>query len=168
MMSNEPANADSSLEEQLVAYLDGELDATASERIEALLSTDAGVRQTLQQLNRSWDLLDELDRPDLDQRFTQSTLEMVTLAASEDVQQVQASLPRQRRRRWAIAVGGLAAAGLVGFLAVALLMPDRNRELVRDLPVLEGLDQYRNVDSIEFLRMLRREGLFAQEADDAP
>ncbi len=54
-----------------------------------------------------------------------------------------------------------------GFFAVVLLMPDPNRQLLEDLPVLENLDEYRQIDDIEFLRMLRDAGLFREAGRDA-
>jgi len=161
-MPDDRTNAELSLEEQLVAYLDGELDAEASHQIEELLLTEPEVRQTLQRLDRTWELLDELDRPGLDDRFTQSTLEMVTVAATKDVKEAQADAPRRRRRRWTLTGMGLLVAGLAGFAAVAWWASDRNRQLVADLPILQDLDSYRQVEDIEFLRMLRDEGLFFQ------
>ena len=47
-----------------------------------------------------------------------------------------------------------------GFFAVVRLVPDPNRQLLEDLPVLENLDEYRQVDDIEFLRLLRAARLF--------
>jgi hypothetical protein len=43
-------------------------------------------------------------------------------------------------------------------------LPDR--QLVRDRPVIENVDIYRYAENIEFLRMLEREGLFADGEDD--
>ncbi len=174
-MSDDSSQAESSLEEQLVAYLDGELDADAGRRIEELLAGDPRLRQTLQQLDRTWELLGELEKPDVEDRFTQTTLEMVTAAAAEDVRRSQAALPRRRRRRWAIVGGSLAAAALAAFLAVALFAPDPNRQLADDLPLLENIEQYgllvnpgqnRQIDAFEFLRMLSQEGLFVEEDGD--
>jgi len=169
-MSEQPANVEISLEEQLVAYLDGELDTTASRRIEELLAADPKVRLTLQQLDRTWQLLGALDATPVDERFTQSTLEMVTVAAAHEVEQSRAQAPRRRRRRWLLAAASVAAAGLAGFLIAGRFLPDRdaqrNRELLEDLPVLENLDQYGQVGDVEFLQMLCQEGLFAKEPDD--
>lgn len=162
-MPDEFTNMEHSLEEQLVAYLDGELDAEASRRVEELLATDPRVRQTLQQLDRTWELLDELDKPQVAESFAQTTLEMVTVAAGEDVRTGLTQTRRRRRRRWAIAGGSLLAAGLAGFLAVALFAPDRNEELIQDLPVLQNLDEYCQIDSIEFLQMLNQQDLFTEE-----
>ena len=165
-MPDEFTNMEHSLEEQLVAYLDGELDAEASRRVEELLATDPRVRQTLQQLDRTWEFLDELDKPQVAESFAQTTLEMVTVAAGEDVRTGLAETRRRRRRRrrrWAIAGGSLLAAGLAGFLAVALFAPDRNEQLIQDLPVLQNLDEYCQIDSIEFLQMLNQQDLFTEE-----
>lgn len=162
-MPDDFANADLPLEQQLVAYLDGELDAESSRRIEALLATDPQLRGTLQRLDRAWELLDELDVPEVPERFTHTTLEMVTVAAAEDAQRSHAEILRRRRRRSVVVGGGLLTAGLAGFLAMALLAPDPNQLLVRDLPVLENLDEYSQIDDIEFLQMLNREGLFPEE-----
>lgn len=165
-MSDPSANAEASLEEQLVAYLDGELDAEASRRVEELLAADGNVRQTLQSLDRTWELLDELATAQVADRFTQSTLEMVTAAAVEDTERARTEASGGRRRRCTILGGTLIAAGLAGFLAVWNLMPDPNRQLVDDLPVLEHLDQYRQIENVEFLRMLRDQGLFVREEEE--
>jgi len=165
-MSEAHNNAEASIEEQLVAYLDGELDAETGRRIEGMLASDAQLRRTLQELDRSWELLGELDAPELAETFTQSTLEMVTVAASEDLQQYRAEAPRRRRRQWTIVGGGLLAAGLVGFLVAAWFKPDPNQQLIEDLPLLVNVEQYRQIDDFEFLQMLSREGLFVEEEGD--
>jgi len=94
-----PTGDQTRIEEQLVAYLDGELDDADARRIEELLASDAEVRQTLEKLEATWGLLDHLDQAHVDEVFTQSTLEMVAVAAAEDVQKQQAEAPRLRRRR---------------------------------------------------------------------
>jgi len=172
-MSHEPDHPDptadqGSLEEQLVAYLDGELDDQSNRRVEELLATDPRARDTLERLEGTWDLLDSLDRVHVDEVFTKSTLEMVAVAASDDVEQEQAEAPR-RRRRWWLAVGaGMLAACAVGFLVVWLLRPNPNDQLLEDLPVLERLDQYRQIDNVEFLELLlaNQEELFPEDEEE--
>jgi hypothetical protein len=39
--------------------------------------------------------------------------------------------------------------------------------VVRDLPILQHLDAYQNAGSIDFLRGLEKEGLFAKDESDA-
>jgi len=169
-MSHDPANTDpaaerTSMEEQLVAYLDGELDDDASRRVEELLASDPKVRETLERFEGTWELLDKLERADVDEVFTRSTIEMVAVAAADDVQQQQAEAPR-RRRQWRLAAGaGMLAAGAAGFLVVWLFKPSPNKELLDDLPVLERLDQYRQIDDFEFLELLlaNEKELFPEE-----
>ena len=173
-MSNDPAKTDptaeqTTLEERLVAYLDGELDDEGSRRIEQLLATDPAVRETLEKLEGTWDLLDNLERAHVDEVFTRSTLEMVAVAAADDVEKERAQAPRLRRRRRLTAVAGMLGAGAAGFLAFWMLWPDPDRQLLEDLPVLERLDQYRQIDDFEFVELLleHEEDLFAEEGDDA-
>jgi len=170
-MSHDAANTDptsdrTTLEEQLVAYLDGELDDQSTRRIEQLLASDPSVRETLDKFEGTWELLDNLGRAHVDEVFTQSTLEMVAVAAADDVQKQQAEVPRRRRRRWLIGSAGVLLAGVAGFLAVVLFWPDPNEQLLRDLPVLERLDEYRQIDDVEFLELLldHKDELFAEEA----
>ena len=148
-----------------MSYLDGELDADASRQIEELLAGDPKVRQTLQGLDRTWELLDHLETPQVAEHFTQSTLEMVTVAAAEDTEQSRIEASRYRRRRGVILSGSLLAAGLIGFLTVSL-WPDRNQQLIDDLPLLENLHEYRQIDDVQFLQALHDEGVFAEEDGD--
>ncbi|MGA2058993.1 MAG: zf-HC2 domain-containing protein [Thermoguttaceae bacterium] len=163
-MSQEPINAESSVEEQLVAYLDGELDGESCRRIEELLAVDPEVRRKLHWLEQTWEVLDELDTTPVGEDFTRSTMEMVALAAEEDVRKSLDEGPRRRRRTWLLCGGGMLAAGLAGFMAFTLLASNPNRELnkalVQDLPVLEKLDEYQQIQDIKFLRMLEVSGLF--------
>ncbi len=168
MTDSEPSNAAGPWDEQLVAYLDGELDAESGRRIEALLAADPELRRRIQSLERTWELLDELDTAPGDDPLTHTTLEMVGQAADEELRQKRSEAPR-RRRRWLLALIGIVlVAAAAGFASVALLAPDPNRRLIEDLPVLERLDQYRHVEGIEFLRLLKREGLFSDSAGEPP
>jgi hypothetical protein len=167
-LPDDPSQDDAGLREELVAYLDGELEASRSRRLEERLANEPRLRRILQELDGTWSLLDELDAPPPDEHFTRTTLEMVALAADEDVARGRAEAPRRRRRRWLAVAGALLAAAAAGFAGVALLFPDPNAQLRRDRPILENLDQYRQIDSIEFLRVLSREKLPAEEADESP
>ncbi|MGA2797947.1 MAG: hypothetical protein ABSE63_10230 [Thermoguttaceae bacterium] len=163
-MTQEPINAESSLEEQLVAYLDGELDGESCRRIEELLAVDPEVRRKLHWLEQTWEALDELDTAPVGEDFTRSTMEMVALAAEEDVRKSLEEAPRRRRRLWFFCGVGMLAAGLAGFMAFTLIAsnPNKelNKELVQNLPILEKLDEYQQIQDIKFLRMLEESGLF--------
>jgi anti-sigma factor RsiW len=149
--------------ERLVAYLDGELETDATREVERRLSQDAGYRQRLHQLQQSWDLLEHLPNAQVDPLFTQSTVAMVAVQATNDVDQLRAT--RSRLRVLATIGGGLAAtvAFVLSYAGTSWYGGRDNRRLLHDLPVIQKLDEYRYAETIEFLRMLDREGLFAED-----
>ena len=170
-MENDPHNPDQfqgpePADEQLVAYLDGELDDESSRQIEQRLTSDSALRDHLGRLERTWDALDELEQVEADENFTKTTIEMVALAAEEEHQQKEEQRPAQRRRQWLLGTMGLAAACLLGFVAFWAFATDPNRQLIEDLPVLQKLDEYQQIDDIEFLKLLHKEKLFTVEAQD--
>ena len=160
----EPSPSD----EQLVSYLDGELDEGTARRIETLVADDPELRRRLSELSSVWDMLDELGRAKTEENFTETTLELVALKAEEDAEQQQAKVPLLLRRRRIFLGAILLGFAVAGFLAVALLRPDENRRLVKDLPVIENVDVYLQMlngedqidSSIDFLRRLNQEQLF--------
>jgi len=161
-MSGDATNTNQDVLDQLSAYLDGELDAAESERVEQLLASDPQARDELVRLQRAWELLDRLPPSEVEASFTQTTVDMIAVAAADTAEPMPAaSLPW---RRWLLAGGGLVAAGLLGFVSVAALRPDPNAALLEDLPVIENLEIYRQADSIEFLRALKQENLFPPES----
>ncbi len=142
------------------------MDGESCRRIEELLAVDPEVRRKLHWLEQTWEVLDELDTAPVGEDFTRTTLEMVAMAAEEDVRKSVEEGPRRRRRLWLLCGGGMLAAGLAGFLAFILIAsnPNRelNKELVQDLPILEKLDEYQQIQDIKFLRMLEESGLFSK------
>ena len=153
-------------DELLVAYLDGELDADTAAQIEEQAATDPGLRRRLDSLSVTWAMLDELDEPAVDRNFTESTLELVALTAESEAGQQQAASTGRKIRRAASFAGGVLCIGLLGFICVAVLRPDPNQGLLIDLPVIERLDEYRQIDDIDFLRELHKSGLFSEDEPD--
>jgi anti-sigma factor RsiW len=165
-MSSEPTLPEvDGVDEELVAYLDGELDADNRVRVEKRLAADAVFRKRLRMMQRTWDALDVLGRADASEAFTRTTVEFVAVHAAKDVQHEKGRQTRRQIWSW---VGwtacGLAAAA-AGFFALTQVLARPDRQLVRDLPVLERVDEYRNADSPEFLKALDESGLFAAELE---
>lgn len=153
------------LREDLVAFLDGELDAESSRRLEERLAVDPQARGELERLERVWEALDDLPKAESTERFTQTTVELVALKVDEELQ-----TPPPRRARWLAAVrrsapfaAVFAAVALVAFFAARGRADDPNRGLLEKLPVLEKLDRYRAIHDPEFLESLSNSGLFAKE-----
>ena len=162
MTTPEDAGDPSPMIEELSAYLDGELDAAGRKRVEQQLAKDPAFRRELQRLERAWGMLDKLPSAKVEESFSRSTMAMVTVAATEEVAERQTEIPKQRRL---FKVAG--AAGLLGVVVGNSVWPNPNERVLRDLPVLEQLDQLRNADSIEFLRALDHDGVFPEESDHA-
>jgi anti-sigma factor RsiW len=167
MNESEPISEADPIQEELVAYLDGELDAEASQRVERRLAEDAQYRQRLHDLQQTWDLLDHLPRSPVSESFTQTTVQMVAVKASEDVEKKTVTADTKRRTMWLIGAGGAAAAAMLGYVIVSELVSRPNVQLVKDLPVIEYVDVYQHADSIEFLKQLDQAGLFSEDVGDA-
>ncbi len=155
----EPSNED------LVAYLDGELPADRRAQIEQLLATNETVRVEVQRLQQTWDLLDELPDAEVDDSFTRTTVQMVAASAEEELGEYQRS--RRRFGVWFERWWGAGIAGLIGYVLVVLLTPNHNEWLLRHLPVIENFEPYRAVGSMEVLNALEQTGRFSESLANA-
>ncbi len=154
---------DPSTLEELTAYLDGELDPVAIQRVEQRLDKDPEYLAEMQGLQRTWELLDGLPAVDASASFTRTTMEMVV---NDAVKQI-----KKRRGKWWLFPVRLAV--FVGLPLILLALSygltiynlDRpNRELIRQLPLIENYDQYNKVDAnLDFLTALARFGYFADD-----
>ncbi len=168
MTDDSTLTTEEAIEQEIVAYLDGELDPSAAARVERRMAEDPRYSARLNQLQKAWDLLDTLGRPEADESFTHSTVAMVALQAQNEAQAGASVAGRKRSLTWI----GLALASVLAACGAFFVIDQRlnrdNRELVRDLPVIERVDEYRNVENVDFLLELQKEGLFAAEVSDAP
>jgi hypothetical protein len=168
---HETLSTTESLDEELIAYLDGELDDAHARDVERRLADDATYRARLTRLQQVWDILDTLGRTEADDNFTHSTMAMVAVRTEGEVEaKVQAA---RRKQAWGWVAVAAAAALIMGttYSLAGRLFNRENDALVRDLAVIERVDEYRNIDSIEFLQKLREAGLFAGDVEtslDAP
>ena len=70
------------LNEQLSAYIDGELSPEETIVLEQRLAADEKLRKRLAGLKKNWGLLESLPRENVSSRFTASTVEMVAIRAT--------------------------------------------------------------------------------------
>ena len=153
--------------EELLAYLDGELDAESRRRMDDQLSASGELRQRLKEHQQTWDLLDELPRATVDDSFTRTTVEMVAIQAGDAVSQAQRTNRRRQHLAWVLVVLSATAAGVVGFAYTAQKLAEPNDQIVEDLPIIEHLDAYKNAGSVEFLRRLDEHNLFHEDDGNA-
>ncbi|MCA8990354.1 MAG: hypothetical protein KDA69_01970 [Planctomycetaceae bacterium] len=144
--------------DNLVAYLDGELDESGTRRIEGVLGQSSVARTDVEQLARTYDLLDELDTPKASESFTERTI------ASAKLEQIKPSLAQHpwfvflRRVSpiggWAIV---MVVAAAIGFSITRLGVPQDDDVLLENYPVIKELDVYSETGNYEFLDRLSRE-----------
>jgi anti-sigma factor RsiW len=156
------------VDDELVAYLDGELDAEGAARVERRLADDPEFRARLSHLQKAWDMLDSLSRSEARDDFARSTVEMVAIRAKEDAQTGQMRAIRRRSFGWVAVSAAVLLAAALGYAVATRQFNRPNRELISDLPVIERLDEYRSAESVEFVQKLQAEGLFAAEVGDGP
>ncbi|MCH2212875.1 MAG: zf-HC2 domain-containing protein [Fuerstiella sp.] len=149
--------------EQLVAYLDGELDGEQSAGIEKHLSEDPKLRQLAEELDRTWGMLDALESVEASQEFSAQTMKTVA-AADMDSQQRFSALVSRFAGSWfnshALTWFGIGVIGTSCGLAISLLSgasPESTQaaELLRDIDVLQRYPEYSIVPDVELLRELK-------------
>lgn len=168
MATNELEPPVDPLDEQLTAYLDGELPPEEARALEQRLARDVTVRERLRELAGAWDLLDSLPRTTVDENFAKTTVAMVAIAAKEDLVDLQSTAPRQKRQQWLSRAVGIVAALILGYASFTWFWPDPNQALLSNLSLVENWQLYQEADSIDFLNQLDRAGLFWSENTGNP
>ncbi len=150
---------DSQIDLQLTAYLDGELSEEEVRIVEQRLVADEEYLRRMQALQKSWDLLDALPRHEADASFTRSTMELVAQTAERDWKRRQGVI-----REWMLKVALFVAVPLCiaafSFWFARQTQREPVEQFVEDLPIIENLDVYEKIDSVEFLSMLDENGIF--------
>ncbi|MEW4526431.1 MAG: anti-sigma factor family protein [Maioricimonas sp. JB045] len=141
----------------LVAYLDGELPEDRTHEIETVLASSPVAQKDVELLSRTYDLLDELPRPKAPDEFSEKTLATARLEAMRpDVMQSPAV---RKARKGAVLAGwtlGLVLLAVISYLTANRWIPRESDLLLEDLPVIERLDEYSEIDNFTFLDRLSR------------
>ena len=167
MTSDESESADfDPIDEELIAYLDNEIDASGRMRVERRLADDAAFRERLRRMQQTWEALDLLPRANAGDAFTSSTMTLVVAEQEVAATQAVKQLKSKQGRRWWWGAAATAAAAALGFALVYRTLTSEDQALVKDLPVIEKVDQLHNTPSVEFLTQLQQEGLFLADTDD--
>ncbi|WP_020471347.1 anti-sigma factor [Zavarzinella formosa] len=180
--SEDPAPPDVKATEELVAYLDGELDTPDAEAMATKISLNPVLRAEADSLKRTWDVLDMLPRPKPSASFASKTISQVlpvpaiaplseaTTRPSAPVTMVAVpAVPASGRAAW-IAAGILTVlfGGLGGYFGRSLLKPPpdergHDSEMINELSLLKNARLYRHVNDMEYLRKLDSPELFADD-----
>lgn len=156
--------ADAELTE-LVAYLDGELDDQAADRLERRLVRDSGLRQRAELLDRTWHLLDSLEELTASGEFTQRTLASMSVDVPESAAgAASAAASLRSRTRPSLPVLAVCCAGCFLCTTIGLVAGQwaavRNRdpgevEMLQNLDLLQHYFNYRPIPDEAFLRQLQ-------------
>jgi hypothetical protein len=165
--------------ENLVAYLDGELDDRTARALEAKLSRDSQARAELEALKRTYNLLDFLPRGEASSQFASKTLDRLATVSpvTVAVDSESGSSGAQARRtpaRWPYVAGWCCTILFAAFFAYfatraywlrkrPVLPAEPDLALVQDLRLFENKRLYDQVDEINFLRSLDVSNLFSDE-----
>jgi len=135
-------------DEALVAYLDGELSSEQTQLIDSQIASNAELRNRLNQLRMTWDLLEELPVEPPSPRFAETTLEMAAISATVETQSLWSWLSKNTGR---IVIFILPLLFLGGYFSSQYSELRADRQLLRDLPILVDLRSLTNIDSLEWL-----------------
>ena len=158
----------SSFTEKLVAYLDGELPEGDARDVESLLASDPAMRAEVEKLNRAWELLDLLPRPNASGEFSSRTLTTLKVSGATT------ALPNERAVAPTVALNvskpsrfghpriaawsaGLIAVSVLGFFVGRMTARPESDVWLDDLPLIERIDVYREIGDAQFLRDFQRE-----------
>ena len=146
--------------DDLVAYIDGELPPDEEQRIDTVISQNAVARREVARLEKVYDLLDLLERPEVSEDFTASTMLTISqeriddFAAGGPSSFDVGSLLRRAAFAFALTFGAATLAHFAG--------GTRGPVNAADLPLLERLDALRAVRDPAFLRWLSTDSVRAQ------
>ena len=186
--STEPDSVDA----ELIAYLDGELEATDARRIEDQLDGDPKLRARAEGLKRSFDLLDFLPKPEPSSNFATRTMDKLPVSAKPagiaptlaplaiPSSMSSLALPGFAARRpapsWVWAMGLFLALGVAlgtGYLGTAAARKylatgsakDAGADAltIADIRIVENLPLYAAVDDLDFLNVLAAPEFFGDE-----
>jgi anti-sigma factor RsiW len=150
--------------ENLVAYLDGELDEVATQEMERTLAHSLEARHEVDMLTRTWELLDTLPKPKASDEFSKRTLSSIKV---EDLKQSGVGWFRSAnwgRRIYPVYWGlGLIVVATVAFSVSRFGIPDESQQLVEELPLIEEYNVYSDIVDVEFLQELQKSGLFDED-----
>ncbi len=174
-MPHTPPPLPDDTDDDLAAYLDGELDPTDAEKVEADLATDPAARKKASELKKSFALLDYLPTSEPSPNFTNRTVTALqpALAASgsRPVPTVPAPLPRKRWPEvlaWTALALAAASLGFAGHHASRQTAPKPPEELpLSDVAVIEALPLLAGADDLDFVRGLMKDDLFESPSADA-
>jgi anti-sigma factor RsiW len=160
--------------DELVAYLDGELDPKVAEELATQLNLDPKLRAEAEALQRTWDILDILPRPEPSPSFASRTVSQVIplpgIANSRTMPLPAAptmAATAGRSAFWIVSAMLIVAAGFGGYFGHRFAAPHPGPKEVQppveDYSLMRNMRLYRYADDIEYVKQLDSPDLFGGE-----
>lgn len=168
-----PPPTDPEPDDDLVAYLDGELDADATHAMEERLAADEAARRKAEGLRKTFDLLDHLPKTEPSPSFASRTLTQIRPAAELPAASSPGVIPPPARPWKAVPwVAALAVAAAAGYFFHLLARPhlealDPAKRTSEQVRLLERLPLLFGADDLEFVRQLDQPDYFGEADHDA-
>jgi hypothetical protein len=151
--------------EDLVAYLDGELEGDQSRAIDQALVNSPVARHEVEMLTRTWEMLDLLPQEKAPETFTQTTMHTISLEEkTEPTVNLDQYLPQIRFFLMALVwLVSVSLASWLGFTIANSWVENPTDQLVEDLPVIQNLELYESLNiegatGVDLLKELERTG----------
>lgn len=145
------------IDEQLVAYLDGELESQERDELEKRLGSDGQLRLRLRTLQRGWEMLENLPQVAPSPNLLETTIRMAAMEATGPIADPNAS-SRSRffKSRGFTLVAASVAALLVGVLGAKAWEQIRFRRQLQQLPVAMRVEGYLHGSDLAWMRELAK------------
>ncbi len=149
-------NAPHEDDELLTSYLDGELSESERRALQNRLMDDADLRDRLSDLQKAWDLLDDLPDTPVNQEFTKSTLELAAVGTETGWvhQKGEMLTPRKWWKGPRVIALALCASLALGIAAGATVRMQGKREELKRLSIIAQLPGLSAVESVETLKSI--------------
>lgn len=142
------------IDEQLVAYLDGELPPEEVKLLEQQLGANESLRARLRELQNGWDLLDDLPHASSSNQLLETTIRMAAVDGGP-AKVVSTTKPtRSQITRFILLIALTAACYVIGLSAVRLRGYLEYRKQLRDLPLAMHLDAFLRSTDLEMMEAL--------------
>jgi len=151
-----------SIDEQLTAYLDGELSPAEASSLERNLVDDEKLRLRLVSLRQAYDLLDEIPETPHNQRFTKSTLELVIKDLSTTTRFTSGSESKVHAKpadwwAWPRVTVLLATFVILGVVAAVAINFENTRRELKDLGLIAGIRGLEDINELKHAVKLSKE-----------
>ena len=174
MNTDSPKSTDPA--DQLVAYLDGELDTAQTAAVEEQLRKDPALRQQVEKLDRTWSMLDALEPVAASENFSQQTMATVVATCAQPnpaepgllSQLLAAAATRQTAVWFSVGILGTCIGLGIQFLRGPSDDYQRSARLLNDLEMLERYPLYISIPNVSALQQLADEERSASSLEVTP